>query len=143
MNQHNVTITNYIDDNHKLHYWYGGQCAKIEYKGYTFSIEAIGDVCWYYTDEGKTSDYYKDKNNSGGFYGEMRHLFKNDRDLYDAIDKDELIFDLNNWWECFIVDKQGNFHDLMWCLDASYLDEAIEEVKERLDEMINYIEEDK
>ncbi len=136
-----VTVTDYIDDNHKSHYWYGGQCAKIEYKGYTFSIEAIGDVYWYCEKDGDISDCYKDKNNSGRFYGEMSYRFKNDDELYEAIDKGELVFDYNNWWECFVIGPDGKFHDLMWDLDASYLDEAIDEVKENLDEMIKYIEE--
>ena len=136
-----VTITDFIDNQHKSHYWYGGQCAKIEYKGYAFSIEAIGDVYWYTNKDGDISDCYKDKNNSGRFYGEMSYYYKNDDELYDAIDKGELVFDYNNWWECFVIDQQGNFHDLMWDLDASYLDEAIDEVKEQLDEMIKYIEE--
>lgn len=137
-----ITITDLIDNDHKSHYWYGGQCAKIEYKGYKFSIEAIGDVYWYHKKDGDISDVYKDKNNAGRFYDEMSYLYKNDDELYDAIDKGELVFDYNNWWECFVIDPKGEFHDLMWDLDASYLDEAIEEVKEQLDEMIQYIEED-
>ena len=142
-NEIKVTITDLIDEEHKSHYWYGGQCAKIEYKGYTFSIEAIGDVyCDYYV-EGILTEYIKDKNNAGIFYNEMCHHLKNDNELYDSIDKDELIFDYHNWWECFVIDTKGNFHDLMWDLDADYLDEAIEEVKEQLDEMIKYIEENK
>lgn len=136
-----VTITDYIDDEHKSHYWYGGQCAKIEYKDYIFSIEAIGDVYCDYVKDGRVLEYIKDKNNAGIFYNEMCGYLKNDQELYDAIDNDELIFDNNNWWECFVIDPQGNFHDLMWDLDASYLDEAIQEIKEQLDEMIKYIEE--
>ena len=136
-----VKITDYIDDQHKSHYWYGGQCAVIKYKGYTFSIEAVGDVYWYCKKDGDISDCYKDKNNSGRFYGEMSYLYKNDDELYEAIDKGELVFDYNNWWECFVYDKDGEFHDLMWDLDASYLGEAIEEVKEQLDDVINDIEE--
>ena len=72
----------------------------------------------------------------------MHYYLKNDEELYAAIDNGDLIFDYNNWWECFIIDPQGNWHDLMWDLDASYLDEAIEEVKSGLDEMIAYIEEE-
>lgn len=135
-----VTIVDYIDDNHRSHYWYGGQCAKIEYKGYIFSIEAIGDVYWYCKKDGDISDCYKDKNNSGRFYGEMRCDFKNDDELYEAIDKGELIFDYNNWWECFVYSPDGEFHDLMWDLDTSYLDEAIEEVKANLKSVIQNLE---
>lgn len=137
-----VKIIDLIDDDHQSHYWYGGKCAEIKYKGYTFSIEATGDVYWDYTKDGDTSETFKDKSNSGRFYGEMGYYFKNDNELYKAIEDGELIFDYNNWWECFVYDKQGNFHDLMWDLDAWSLKEAIDEVKDRLDEMIGYIEEE-
>ena len=141
-NKVEIKIVDYIDDQHRSHYWYGGQCAVIKYKGYTFSIEAIGDVYWTYLDDGSESECFKDKNNGGIFYGEMSWRFKNDDELYEAIDKGELTFDNNNWWECFVYDKDGEFHDLMWDLDASYLDEAIQEVEANLDNMIAYIEEE-
>ena len=72
----------------------------------------------------------------------MNYYLKNDKDLYKAIENGDLIIDDNNWWECFIVDRQGNFHDLMWALDADTITEAIEEVKAGFDEMIKYIEEE-
>ena len=141
-NELEIKIADYIDDQHKSHYWYGGQCAVIKYKGYTFSIEAIGDVYWSYIEDGEESECYKDKNNAGRFYGEMSWRYKNDDELYEAIKKGELVFDYNNWWECFVYDKDGEFHDLMWDLDASLIDEAIDEVKGQLDSMITYIEEE-
>lgn len=137
-----VTITDFIDNDHYSHYWYGGQCAKIEHNGYTASIEAIGDVHAEYAPNGEYKTHIKDKNNAGVFYHEMRSYLKDDEELYKAIENEDLIIDNNNWWECFIIDPQGNFHDLMWNLDADYLNEAIEEVKENLDRMIKYIEEE-
>lgn len=137
-----VTITDFIDNDHRSHYWYGGECVRIEHKGYTASIEAIGDVYAEYTPNGKYVAHVKDKNNAGAFYREMYCYFKNDEELYAAIDNGDLILDNNNWWECFIIDPQGNFHDLMWALDATYLEEAVDEVKEGFDEMIKYIEEE-
>lgn len=137
-----VTITDFIDNDHRSHYWYGGECAKIAYKGYTAIIEANGDVYAEYAPNGKYVTRVKDKNNTGFFYSEMDYHIENDEELYAAIDNGDLVFDYNNWWECFIIDPQGNWHDLMWSLDASYLDEAIEEVKSGLDEMIKYIEEE-
>ena len=137
-----LTITDIIDDKHLSHYWYGGQCAKIEHNGYVASIEAIGDVYAEYAPNGEYKTHVKDKNNAGIFYNEMSYYLKDDKDLYAAIENGDLIIDHNNWWECFIIDPQGNFHDLMWCLDADFLGEAIEEVKEGFDDMIKYIEED-
>lgn len=138
-----VTIKDSIDNEHRSHYWYGGQCATIEHKGYIASIEAIGDIYVEYAPNGEYKYHVKDKANAGWLYGELRNDIKNDKELYDAIDNGDLIVDNNNWWECFIYDPQGNFHDLMWALDADYLDDAIREVKFSLDKMIKYIEEGK
>ena len=137
-----VKITDYIDDQHNAHYWYGGQCAVIKYKGYTFSIEATGDVYWYTNKNGQVSECWKDKNNSGRFYSEMCDEYANDTALYDAIESGELVFDYNNWWECFVYDKDGEFYDLMWDLDSIRLDDAIEEVKANIKSVIQNIEED-
>jgi hypothetical protein len=136
-----IKIVDKIDDKHMAHYWYGGQCAVIKYKGYTFSIEAIGDIAWEYL-KGETYEYGKDKSNSGRFYEEMDYYLKDDDALYNALENDELVFGNNNWWECFVTDPEGNFHDIMWALDSVRLDDAIEEVKESLDEIIEQIKED-
>lgn len=136
-----ISITDVIDNDHQSHYWYSGECVRIEYKGYIALIEAIGDVNAVHAPNNETEVYVKDKNNAGVFYSEMRGYLKNDTELYKAIENEELIFENNNWWEAFIIDPKGIHHDLMWALDASYLNEAIEEVKEGFEEMIKYIEE--
>ena len=137
-----VTIVDSLGKDRQASYWYGGRCATINYKGYIASIEAVGDVYWSYDgDDECCSETFKDKNNAGRFYNEMHHIFANDTELFDAIESGKLQFDYNNWWECFIYDKKGVFHDMMWDLDAIRLDDAIEEVKVGLDEMIKYIEE--
>lgn len=134
-----VTITDFIDDDHRSHYWYGGECARIEYKGYVALIEAIGDVYAEYAPNGEYITHVKDKGNNGCFYSIIGYYIKSDKELYEAIRNENLIVDNNNWWECFLVDPQGNWHDLMWALDADYLDEAIEEVSANLDDVINDI----
>lgn len=136
-----TTIIDFIDNDHRSHYWYGGQCATIEHKGYIASIEANGDIYADYYENGEYVKRYKDKRNTGQFYNEFCCDIKNDAELYKAIDENILRFDFNNWWECFIIDPQGNFHDLMWVLDSDYLDDAIKEVEENLEDMIKYIEE--
>lgn len=133
-----IKITDKIDDQHLSHCWYGGQCATIKHRGYTFSIEAIGDVCFEY----KGGSMFKDKNNTGKLYSELCSYIKDDNALYKAIENNELVFDANNWWECFVYDPEGGFHDIMWCLDASSLTDAIEEVKESIDDIIEQIKED-
>lgn len=141
-----VTIKDSIDNDHRSHYWYGGQCATVEHNGYIASIEACGDVYAEYYENDETDEYkarVKDKSNGGLFYHEMAPYIKNDEELYKAIRNENLMFDYNNWWECFIIDPQGNFHDLMWALDSDYLDDAIKEVEENLEDIIKQIEEDK
>ena len=137
-----VTITDFIDNDHRSHYWYGGECAQIEHNGYTALIEAIGDVYAEYIPNGEYVTHVKDKNNTGFFYTEMNYYLENDENLYKAINNGDLTFDYNNWWECSIIDPQGNWHDLMWVLDDDYLNEAIETVKASLNDVIRGIEED-
>ena len=138
----NVSISDFIDNDRQSHYWYGGECARIKHNGYTAIIEANGDIYAEYAPNGEYVTCVKDKSNSGSFYNEMNYYLKNDKDLYKANENGDLIIDDNNWWECFIVDRQGNFYDLMWALDADTITEAIEEVKAGFDEMIKYIEEE-
>ena len=140
-NKMQVTITQFIDNDHQFSAWYGGQCAVIKYKGYTASLEAVGDIDWDYTKDGESLASFKDKYNSGRFYDEMAQFIKNDAELALAVAKDELVFFNNNWWECFIYDPEGGFHDLMWDLDACLLMDAISEVKDNFDYIIaTYIE---
>lgn len=133
-------ITDFIDANHRSHYWYGGECARIEYKGYTAVIEANGDVRAEYAPNGQYKADVKDKNRSGAFYNELGCFLANDEELYKAIGNGDLKFDDNNWWEVFLIDPQGNWHDLEYVLDSSYLDEAVDEVKSLFNALIQYVE---
>lgn len=140
-----VTITDFIDNKHQSHYWYGGDCVKIKHRGYTAYISACGDIDATYFDSNDKHIIadFKDKNNGGRFREELYYYIADDKSLYEAIENGNLEIYNNNWWECYIIDPNGVLHDLMWCLDASYLKEAIKEVKAELDEMIDYIEEEK
>lgn len=135
-----IIIKHLIDNNHRSHYWYGGQCATVEHNGYVASIEAIGDVYAEYYNGKEYAARVKDKANGGNFYHVMSDYIDGDADLYDAIENDRLHVDYNNWWECFVIDPQGNFHDLMWALDSDYLDDATKEVEENLEYIIQQIE---
>lgn len=136
-----IIIKDLIDNNHRSHYWYGGECARIEHNGYIASIEACGDVYAEYYENGEYKARVKDKSNGGWFYHEMSCYIKNDEELYGAVENQNLIIDYNNWWECFIISPDGKFHDLMWALDSDYLDDAIKEVEENLEDIIKQIEE--
>lgn len=137
-----VEITDFIDDQHQLCYWYGKECARIEHKGYTVLVEAIGDIYARYEPNGEYVARCKDKSNNSGFYFAMSEYFKNDAEVLEAVEKGDLIFDFNNWWEFSIIDPQGEWHELEWVADSDYLNEAIEEAKECFEEMIKWVEED-
>lgn len=137
-----VTIIDLIDDQHQLCFWYGGECARIEHKGYTVLVEAIGDIYVIYEPSGEYKTHCKDKGNNGNFYHVMSEYFKNDEEVSRAMQNDELVFENNNWWELSIIDPQGVWHDLMWCAESDMLTEAIEEAKEHFDEMIEWVEEE-
>lgn len=131
-----------FDNKHSLSYWFGGQMVKIIYKGYKFSIEAVGDVrATLYDQNNIEIAYVKDKNNAGNFYGEMTPYIADDDMLLDLIDRDKLIFDNNNWFECFVYDKNGNYYDIPWALDSMNIYNAIQEVMNDMDEVIKNIEE--
>lgn len=136
-----IEIYNLIDSQHQLHYWYGGDCASIKHKGYEFILSANGDVNTTLLDK-KNNEiaYVKDKNNAGSFYWEMREHIKNDKELIKYIRDGSLVLDNNNWWEVFVYDNSGNFHDIMCCLDSDYLLDAITEICDSVDEIIKYIE---
>ena len=77
--------------------WYGGSMVDVKYKGYTFHIEAIGDVYadLYSVQDGSHLCYVKDKNNNGNFGSEMLSYFQSDEMLYDALSDDPQVFRLD------------------------------------------------
>jgi len=83
--------------------------------------------------------YIKDKNNGGWFDNEMSRYITNDDMLLDLVNRNKLVFDYNNWWECFVIDDKGKFHDLLWSLDSINIFDAIEEVKNSIDNVIKDI----
>ena len=127
--------------------WYGGGMVNVKYNGYTFHIEAIGDVYadLYSTRNDRHIAYVKDKYNNGNFGSEMLSYFRSDTSLEKILAGEHHRYRLemchNNWWECFVTDPQGVFHDLMWALDQDDLFEGIEAVLNSLDATINDLEE--
>ena len=71
----------------------------------------------------------------------MQAYFKSDDSMLAALHcthtKYQLTLDHNNWWECFVIDPEGDFHDLMWALDS---DDIFEEIWEIIDGMEETIE---
>ena len=89
--------------------------------------------------------HVKDKINAGVFRHEMFPYFRSDKVLDKILEGEHHLYYLaienNNWWECFVTDPQGKFHDLMWALNDNDIFNAINEVLENLDDTIKYIKE--
>ncbi len=128
-----------IDTKHQNNLWYGGDVAEIKYKNHRLIIAAIGDVrVEVYDENDEYVGYVKDKSNAGTFYSEFRHFIRDDKHLGELIRNNHIIFDNNNWWECFMYLPDGTFVDMMMNLDADFISEAILEVAEVMDEILEY-----
>lgn len=139
-----VKVNQPIQNGKQLHYWYGGFVSEILYKGYVFKLEANGDVRAALSDvDGEELVYVKDKSNQGRFLDEMSVYIENDQQLLDLMEEGRLVFDNNNWWECFVIDLNGQWHDLMWDLDSMNYFDAVDEIIENMDEVIGHLEKNK
>ena len=134
-----LEVLEFIDIEHQNNLWYGGNVAEIKYKGYRLVIAAVGDVKVEVADENDNYvGYVKDKNNAGIFYKEFRHFIRDDKHLVKLIADNHIIFENNNWWECFMYLPDGTFVDMMMALESDLLSEAILEVADSMDEIIEY-----
>lgn len=135
-----IAVSKYVMDNRKSHFWYGGDAAKIEIGECKLFIEATGDVFANLYDKKDPENWLEcigDKYNQGVFGEVIQHYIDNDKELEQLLNDEHPLYTLdlinNNWWECF-VEYSNRHYDLMWNLEATYLDEAIEEVLTGLEE---------
>lgn len=145
-----VKITDIIDDYHQSHYWYWGECAIIKCMGYKAIISACGDVWANLYNNNKWADHMcDDKWNAShlietvrkddNFYERMSSI-KDDDHLLELEEKGYLRFEERNWWECIIIDPQAIKHELDWILDSTNLLDAIDEVKNKMLNVIHNLE---
>lgn len=125
--------------------WYGGNIATLSKEDITIDISAIGDVRAKLFDiNGEELVFVKDKGNNGRFYDEMNCYIKNDNELETLIEQNRLVLDNNNWIE-FDGIINNKFIDLGMIYDnitdSDNILEAIEEVIERFDEIVDMIQE--
>jgi hypothetical protein len=129
-------------------FWYGGNMVSITYKGYDFHIDACGEIraSLFAKPNDKEVCECNDRSSAGLFKQNMAPYFRSDKVLNESLNGGHhlywLAIDNNNWWECFVTDPNGNFHDLMWALSHDSLFEAVAEVIGNLDEIIKNIKED-
>lgn len=134
----NLKLTVKTEKIHPLLYhsmWYGGELARIEYRNYTFILNAIGDVYTHLANVSKDNNVFydrddvKDKYNTGQFFDVMSEYVNSDNELnnlfygkYIELKTDditmpecnvyglnvyELIVENNNWWEITIINPDG------------------------------------
>lgn len=144
------TIEQLLQDNkdYLYHYWFGGDVCCFEsdkLPGYSFYLGAYGDVSARLIEKatGTELEYVKDKRNSAGFYRKMNRYF-NDEGLKLLLDDKHPTYELavsnNNWWECYVVNKNTkDVIELGDILNADTLEEAIQEVKDLEDDFIECV----
>ena len=130
VSQIDLSVEQFIDDEHKNCLWYGGVVATVEYGEHVFWLEANGDVSATLLD----LDYsemlcdVRDKYNSGRFYEIMSSYIENDKVLGCLEDEGRLVFNNNNWFEIFVETPDGVMHDLMDVCNSDDLDDCILEM---------------
>lgn len=126
--------------------WFGGDVASITYKGYTFYISAIGDVILSLLSKTGSDEVarVKDKSNGGIFANEMAGYIENDamiERLFKETDPNYYFnVDDSNWYELTIEDKDGHIHSDYDTLDAELIFDAIAEVADIMQDMIDDLE---
>lgn len=127
--------------------WYGGGVTSIDYKGYTFSISASGDVIA--SLQSKT-DFHeiarvKDKSNGGIFMDEMGGYIEDDNRLSMAIQNrdPEYLLDIenNNWLELDMMNSHGKWSHLDIILNSEFIFDAVVETIGMMEEIIKNTEE--
>ena len=141
--------------------WYGGEIARVIYKGYSFILRATGDVIASLSSLGETADTdiyerVRDTENKGEFFDIMSPHIKDDIELMLLQNGDtlhipvespltgkvstrpyELVLTNNNWWEITVFDSNGRFYDPEWICEVDNWDEAIEELIDTVIEQTN------
>ena len=102
--------------------WYNGLLYAYTYKGYRFSVYAVGDITIYYKEDTYHSIYDTD--------------IKNDAELHKAVENNEIEWGNNNWYEMFIdkVDEKRNvveeidnivIDNLEDCVDRDWIEDIV------------------
>ena len=135
-----LNIIDFNDETHQDSLWFGGEVATIKYKGCELSIYANGDVrTWLFDENGEEIARVKDRCNNSNFYSAMYQYVESDEELYALRENGRLVIDDGNWWELFCNNPDCSESVV---LDASFISEAIKEVADSLDEMVEWFKEE-
>lgn len=109
MENYTITIHQNIEPNRKSSFWFNGNVATIEYKGYKFFIEAIGDI---------------------EIEGDIKGI-ETDADL------SKVEFINNNWFSLTMVLPNDELVDILDFDFNDDIEEAIKRVVLSMEELIN------
>lgn len=125
------------DSKHLESIWYGGEIARIKYKGYTVTIEARGDVEVCGKIKGRKVDFC-DKHNQAAAWAEIGS-FVNDEDLEKEEVKSAIID--SNWFEFNVIEPSGKYLEYYGnnVLDGNLID-CLEDIGDYLDIVNNIID---
>lgn len=129
-----------IDSDHRHSLWYGGDVLSIDYKGYTLTLRANGEVRgWYQKSQDEPLIEIRDSSCHGDFYGIFQNIIPSDAILMSLLlpgDKQTILnMEDTNWWEVFI--SQGDDEITSVPLDSETYDEAITELVQHADQFID------
>lgn len=80
----NIKLNQTIEADKQDSLWYGGTCATLKCKNFTFTLGARGDVeCSLFDKDGNCLESVKDRRNGGGFY-ELSYYLHSDEDVRNA-----------------------------------------------------------
>lgn len=159
-----------INNPEKLHtnrrdvLWYGGEIARVNYKGYSFILNAEGNVVANLSSIGETADtdiyeHVSDTDNKGEFFDIMSPHIDNDTTLRSLQEGGtlhipvenpltgqietrpyELVIINNNWWEIEVLDSKGRFYNPEWICENDSWDDAIEELIDGVADLTEQLE---
>lgn len=122
--------------------WHGGTVAEIIVsKELTIELNAYGDVrATLYDEQGEELAYSKDKSNTGAFEDNMYPYLTTDKQLKEALEKNLLKLDNNNWieYDGYLLDKKTGkmeFVDLGMIVDNIVDDDILIAINEVLDSL--------
>lgn len=144
-----LEIYQFIDTDHQLCYWYGGDLAVATKDNIKLTISAKGDIDASLYDgacpenEENLVEWSRDKTNGGGFYSDMKRHIRSDEVLTSLKDAGLLEFNNNNWFEWEAFDMEAKEYVGPDALDNIFDEDYLEECLsvDTLESIFEYIEE--
>lgn len=140
-----LDVGDLIDTRHLHCLWYGsGQIGAFVYKGYTCSVEVVGDVDFGVLDKNYDECILEYKKPVvGGAYGapEVLKVVKDDKTLEKLMDDGRIDFSLHNWVELRVFDENDEEIDVVEFGDVDgILDDNVLDAMGKFDDFVRLVE---